>query len=307
MRDAFIQSLAKEAEQNPNLVLITGDLGYGVLDKFSQDFPNQFINAGINEQTMMGMAAGYASTGKKVFVYSIGNFSTLRCLEQIRNDVCLMNNPVVVVSVGAGYSYGSQGYSHHALEDIAIMRALPNMEVVVPADPIETDHITRYLTTSSKPAYLRLGKSNEAIYHESNFDFKPGKINELQSGNEGTILFSGSVGGIALEASRQLCRAGTTVAVASVPFISSLDRDYLELASSKGPIVVVEEHSKRGGLSSAILEFASDENLTIKIGMIASEQNDLSLIGDQNYLREVNGISAETVIKRFKAFAAVQD
>jgi transketolase len=118
MRDAFVRTLLMEAEKNPNLILISGDLGFGVLDEFRIKLPKQFINSGVNEQSMMSMAAGIASTGKRVFVYSIGNFSTLRCIEQIRNDVCLMNNPVVVVSVGAGYSYGSMGYTHHALEDI---------------------------------------------------------------------------------------------------------------------------------------------------------------------------------------------
>ena len=132
MRDAFVKSLLEEARKDPNLILITGDLGFGVLDEFQQALPKQFINSGVNEQAMMGMAAGIASTGKRVFVYSIGNFPTLRCIEQIRNDVALMNNPVVVVSVGAGYAYGSQGYTHHALEDIAILRAIPNIEFIVP-------------------------------------------------------------------------------------------------------------------------------------------------------------------------------
>ena len=161
MRDAFVETLLEEAKIDENIILITGDLGFGVLDKFQKELPNQFINSGVNEQTMMGMAAGIASTGKRVFVYSIGNFPTLRCLEQIRNDICLMNNPVVVVSVGAGYAYGPQGYTHHSLEDIAVMRALPNLEVLIPADPAETKSLTRFLTKSHSPSYLRLGKSNE--------------------------------------------------------------------------------------------------------------------------------------------------
>ena len=166
MRDSFANTLLEEAKKNSSIVLVTGDLGFGVLDKFQQELPKQFINAGVAEQTMMGMAAGIASTGKRVFVYSIGNFPTLRCLEQIRNDVCSMNNSVVVVSVGAGYAYGSQGYTHHALEDIAIMRALPNMDILVPADPQEASLLTTHLANTQKPSYLRLGKSKEAIIHK---------------------------------------------------------------------------------------------------------------------------------------------
>ena len=304
MREAFVEKLSEEALQNPDIVLITGDLGYGVLDKFSSNFPNQFINAGINEQTMMGMAAGYASTGKKVFVYSIGNFSTLRCLEQIRNDVCLMDNSVVVVSVGAGYAYGSQGYTHHALEDLAIIRALPNIDVISPADPLETSSITKFLCSSEKPAYLRLGKSKDVAIHNRPFSFSHGKILEVDSGSDGTILFTGSVGSIALKAQEELSKSGFSVAVASVPFLSSLDSEYLSAAFKKGPVVTVEEHGKRGGLGSAILEHASEAGIFTRIGIIASIQDNLSLVGDQDFLRVANGITSENITKKYMALVA---
>jgi transketolase len=305
MREAFVDKLTEEAARNPDIVLITGDLGYGVLDKFSSNFPNQFINAGINEQSMMGMAAGYASTGKKVFVYSIGNFSTLRCLEQIRNDICLMDNSVVVVSVGAGYAYGSQGYTHHALEDLAIMRALPNIDVISPADPLETTLITEFLCTSKRPAYLRLGKSKDVAIHKQLNSFSPGRIFEVHSGTEGTILFCGSVGTVALKAQAELSKSGITVAVASVPFVSSLDGNYLSVAFKKGPVVTVEEHGKRGGLGSAILEYASEIGEFARIGIIASAQENLSLIGDQEFLRETNGITSGNVVQKFMALMEV--
>ncbi len=301
MRDAFVEVLTLEAEHNPDLVLITGDLGYGVLDRFSERFPSQFINSGINEQTMMGMAAGFASTGKKVFVYSIGNFSTLRCLEQIRNDVCLMNNSVVVVSVGAGYAYGSQGYSHHALEDIAIMRSLPNMEVIVPADPLETKLITKFLCDTDKPAYLRLGKSKELHIHTAPIEFAPGKIVEVLSGLDGTILFSGSIGTVALKAHSELADKGINVAVASVPFVSSLDENYLDKAFDKGPVITVEEHGKSGGFGSAILEYASERMTFPKIGIVSSSRENLSLVGDQGFLREANGLSKLSIVEKFMA------
>jgi len=301
MRDTFVRSLLEEARSDPSIILITGDLGYGVLEDFQRELPNQFINAGVAEQTMMGMAAGVASTGKRVFVYSIGNFPTLRCLEQIRNDVCLMNNSVVIVSVGAGYAYGSQGYTHHALEDMAVLRALPNMEVIAPADQRETEILTRMLVKSRKPSYLRLGKSGEPNIHSNVPEIHMGKFVEIFPGNQGTLIFSGSIGTIALAAREVLAERGLDVAVVSAPFVSTLDTDYLRSASTRGPIVTIEEHSSRGGLGSAILENASQNRISADIRIIASLQKDLSQIGDQKFLRSQNGLTVESVVAQFIA------
>ena len=301
MRDTFVKTLLEAAKNNPDIILMTGDLGYGVLETFQKELPAQFINSGVNEQTMMGMAAGYASTGKRVFVYSIGNFPTLRCLEQIRNDVCLMNNPVVVVSVGAGYAYGSQGYTHHALEDIAVLRALPNMEVIVPADPAETRELTLAIIASRKPTYLRLGKSNEPTIHSTPLKLSFGAINEVSTGTDGTLVFTGSVGVVAVAAAKELAAQGIFVAVASMPFVSTIDVDYLRSALIKGPVIVIEEHSYRGGVGSAVLEIANSSNLQGAIGLIAADQNNLSQIGDQNFLRAANGINVENIVKKFIA------
>jgi transketolase len=301
MRDAFVKTLLEEAKKDKNIILITGDLGFGVLDEFQKELPNQFINSGVNEQAMMGMAAGIASTGKRVFVYSIGNFPTLRCLEQIRNDICLMNNSVVVVSVGAGYAYGPQGYTHHALEDIAVLRALPNMEVVIPADPIETRRVTELLAKSATPSYLRLGKSNEKNINIGEPRITYGKVNEIVSGESGTILFVGSIGTIVIAAAEELLKQGSSVSVASVPFLTSFDKDYLVRAASKGPIVTVEEHSSRGGFGSAIMEFLNKEKIRADIGVIAAFEKNLSQIGSQDFLRELNGLSVSAVVTEFKA------
>ena len=299
MRDAFVKSLLEEAKRDSSIILITGDLGFGVLDEFQKTLPKQFINSGVNEQAMMGMAAGIASTGKRVFVYSIGNFPTLRCIEQIRNDVALMNNPVVVVSVGAGYAYGSQGYTHHALEDIAILRAIPNLEVIAPTDPTETFKLTKYLVKSRKPGYLRLGKSNEPAIHQTDPNVVPGKFIKMADGTDGTILTIGSVSKLALEASNSLKNKGKNIAVYSVPFISDLDLEKLQEISKIGPIVTLEEHSYRGGFGSAILEALSIHQISAKIHLVAANQNNLSQIGDQNFLRSVNGITIENLIKPF--------
>lgn len=301
MRDVFVKTLLEEAKKDKNIILITGDLGFGVLDEFQKELPKQFINSGVNEQTMMGMAAGIASTGKRVFVYSIGNFPTLRCLEQIRNDVCLMNNPVVIVSVGAGYAYGPQGYTHHALEDIAVLRALPNLEVAVPADPLEAKLLTKFLVKSKTPSYLRLGKSNEQDINQGDPVISPGKFNEIIPGESGTLLFVGSIGSIALKAREELGKQGFSVSVASVPFLTNLDREYLTSAASKGPIVTIEEHSSRGGFGSAVLEFLNAENISASVGVIAAEQRELSKIGDQEFLRGQNSLHEKKIIEKFKS------
>ena len=299
MRDTFVETLITEAQRDPSVVLITGDLGFGVLEKFEKALPNQYINVGVAEQAMLGLAAGMASTGKRVFVYSIGNFPTVRALEQIRNDVCYMNNPVVIVSVGAGYSYGSQGYTHHALEDIAVMRALPGMDVLTPADPFETVELTKYLVSSRKPSYLRLGRSGEKQLNSAPPTLKSGELNALLKGNDGSILFTGAIGALALQASEILKSQGKSIGVYSVPFISSLNADALRKIASLGPIVTLEEHSTRGGLGSAILELSSINGIEADIRILGVSQHNLAEIGDQAFLRESNGLTVEKILSTF--------
>jgi len=301
LRDSFINSLLEQAKKDPNIFLITGDLGFGVLEKFQEALPNQFINSGVNEQSMMGLAAGLASTGKKVFVYSIGNFPTLRCLEQIRNDICYMNNPVTIVSVGGGYSYGNQGYTHHALEDVAVMRALPNMEVIIPSDEAETRAITKLIVDLNRPSYLRLSKKVGDDLSEIEIDLEFGKIREIKHGPDGTILFTGSLAELCMESAVGLEADGLKVSVASMPFISSIDLQYLKNASNKGPLIYVEEHSYRGGSGSALLEKIIENDLNIRVKLVAANQVNLANIGTQAYLREINGINKSEIISKYKS------
>jgi len=301
LRDSFINSLLEQAKKDPNIYLITGDLGFGVLEKFQEALPNQFINSGVNEQSMMGLAAGLASTGKKVFVYSIGNFPTLRCLEQIRNDICYMNNPVTIVSVGGGYSYGNQGYTHHAIEDVAVMRALPNMEVIIPSDEAETRAITKLIVDLNRPSYLRLSKKVGDDLSEIEMGIEFGKVREIRHGLDGTILFTGSLAELCMETAVALEEDGFKVSVASMPFISSIDLQYLKNASNKGPLIHVEEHSFRGGSGSALLEKIIENDLNIRVNLVAAKQDNLANIGAQAYLREINGINKSEIISKFKA------
>ena len=301
MRDHFMNALFEAATIDSSICLVTGDLGYGVVDEFALKLPSQFINAGVDEQSMLSMAAGIASTGKRVFVYSIANFPTMRCLEQIRNDVCAMNNAVTVVSVGAGFSYGAHGYSHHAVEDIAIMRALPNINIFSPGDPAEAMWVAKHLTTSNAPSYLRLGKNGEKFFSSPEVELMPGKFREIVCGEDGTILFTGSIGSSALLASSKLREMGKNVSVASVPFISDLDLGYLEKSLLKGPLLTLEEHSPRGGFGSAILEEVHKHPQWNKnrIGILAASQSNISLVGSQDYLRDQNGLGVRSIVEAF--------
>jgi transketolase len=296
LRKAFVDCLTQMAEADEKIILITGDLGFGVLDRFINRFPNQFINAGVTEQSMMSMSAGLASTGYRVFVYSIGNFPTLRCLEQIRNDVCSMNNDVVIVSVGAGYSYGPQGYSHHAIEDLSIMRTLPNMQVLSPCNSYEVTSLTAALCSTSGPAYLRLGQSNEILENLSGSELKEGKFRLLKEGRDGAILFTGGIGEIAIQAANVLAESKIQMAVYSVPYVSFVDEPTLQEIAEFGLILTLEEQVGDGGFGSSIIEKLSDLNILCRTKRFYASRSDLAETGSQKYLQEFNGLSVNKIV-----------
>jgi transketolase len=266
--------------------LLVGDLGYSVVEPFIREFPDRFVNVGVAEQNLTGVAAGLALSGKVVFTYSIANFPTLRCLEQIRNDVCYHNADVKIVAVGAGLSYGALGMTHHGIEDIAILRALPNMKVICPADPTEAELATRAIATVAGPAYLRLGKSGELRIYNSPPAFQIGKAIELRPGRELVILATGSVVRNALGACDRLSQSGIEVGVYSFPTIKPLDRMLvLELASRARIIFTVEEHSSLGGLGSAVAELVAEmPNGRCQLKRLALPETYLYEVGSQEYL-----------------------
>jgi transketolase len=286
------------AENDDRIILVSGDLGYGVLDEYIKKFPRQFINAGVTEQSMMSLSAGLASMGYRVFVYSIGNFPTLRCLEQIRNDVCLMNNPVVIVSVGAGYSYGAQGYSHHALEDLSIMRSLPNLQVLSPCNNFEVTELTKSLCASTEPAYLRLGLANETLENLNRFPIERGKFRLVRNGRDGAILFTGGIGEIAVQAATKLSELGIQLAIYSAPYVSSTDIDTLQEIAKMGLILTLEEQAGDGGFGSSILEKLSDSNTQCRTQRFYAARSDLLESGSQKYLQEFNGLSVNKIVGR---------
>ena len=193
MRTAFIKELCELAEADERIWLICGDLGYSVLEVFADRFPKRYLNAGVAEQNMTGIAAGLALTGKIAVTYSIANFPVMRCLEQVRNDVCYHNLNVKIVSVGGGLAYGSLGYTHHGLEDLAVMSILPNMAVIAPADPVEARAATRAVIARRGPAYLRLGKAGEPVLHKTEIDFQIGRAIRVEQGNDLTLISTGGM------------------------------------------------------------------------------------------------------------------
>ena len=207
MRAAFINTLCDLAERDERSLVADGDLGFSVLEKFEHAWPKRYVNTGIAEQNMAGVAAGLASCGRIVFIYSIANFPTFRCLEQIRNDIAYHDLNVNIVSVGAGFAYGTAGYTHHGIEDLAVMRAIPGMTVVAPADPVETALATAAIARRGGPAYLRLGKSREPVLHTQAPDFEIGKAITVRDGSDITLVSTGSMLQRALACARRAAPA----------------------------------------------------------------------------------------------------
>ena len=260
MRDHFIKCLGTLVEHNPSIMLITGDLGFGVFDEFRKNFSNNFINAGVAEQNMTGLASGLALEGKIVFTYSIANFSTLRCLEQIRNDAAYHNANVKVVSIGGGFSYGPLGISHHATEDLAIMRSIPDITVVSPSGYWETMEATEAIVKTTGTFYLRLDKSAGDDNPSNDEDrFCLGKARTLREGYDYTIIVTGGILEEVLVAHAQLLDQGIQGRIISMHTIKPIDNDSIINASEKtGAVITVEEHTKLGGLGSAVAEVLMD-------------------------------------------------
>jgi transketolase len=298
MRSAFIRTLVELAEQDRRVNLIVGDLGFGVVEPFVERFPRRFVNAGVAEQDMTGIAAGMALCGKVVFTYSIANFPTLRCFEQIRNDVCYHNADVKVVSVGGGLAYGALGVTHHATEDIAVMRALPNMTVVAPGDPLEAELATRALVAQPGPAYLRLGRSGEPLVHSKGIDFQIGKSIQLTEGSDVTLIATGTMLYTAIQVAERLSQEGIQARVLSMHTIKPLDAEaVLAAASETEAIVTMEEHSVLGGLGSAVAEIlAENPEFRVPFKRFGLPPTFTCLVGSQDYLKEAYSLTVTGIL-----------
>lgn len=287
MRDAFTRALMREAESDPKLTLVTGDLGFGVLKPFWETYPDQFINAGIAEQAMTGLAAGLARTGRTVLTYSIGNFPTLRCLEQIRNDCAYHDANVKIVCVGGGFVYGSLGMSHHATEDMAVLRALPGVTVFTPGDPHEVEAIVPVMLKTPGTCYLRLGRGGEPYLHNGPLtDWQMPKALTLREGTDVALLSAGGILTQTLGAADLLKEQGVHAEVVSFPCIKPIDTEKIaQLAQRFRHIVTVEEHNIVGGFGSAVSEVLAEMGAPCKLHRIGMPDEYPSIVGTQQYLR----------------------
>lgn len=297
MRDRFIQRLADLAERDPSVVLITGDLGFGVLDEYRERFPHQFINAGVAEQNMTGLATGLALEGHTVYTYSIANFVFMRCLEQIRNDAAYHDCNVNVVCVGGGMSYGQLGISHHATEDLAIMRSLPGVMVVAPGDDWEAGEATEAVAAHPGVSYLRLDRVGAETATATDDDFKIGTARVVREGNDAAIVTTGGVLGEAVNAADQLAKQGIHCRVISLHTLSPLDVETLLKAGREtGGIITVEEHTIEGGLGGCVAEALLDNGVAPgffqRLGLRGGFA---SAVGCQSYLRQLYGIDSEAI------------
>jgi len=285
MRDRFMTELVQNTKEKDNIVLIIGDLGFSVIEPFADLFPDRFFNAGIAEQNMMSMAAGLASEGMHVFTYSIGNFPTWRCAEQIKNDVDYHNLPVTNVTVGSGVVYGTLGYSHHAVQDLAIMRSLPNMLLLTPSDPNEVSYCMNYIFDHPSPAYLRLGKSGEDILHKTTHKVSPGIPLEIIHRNSGRAIIA--IGHMMKYAKDLiLTKKYSNFALFSLPIWSMLSKKrFASFFSSYDEILIMEDHFIDGGLASWALEsFAKYSKRIPKINIISIKPETSQIVGSESAL-----------------------
>jgi transketolase len=299
MRDVFINELSAIAAQQPEVMLLTADLGFGVLDDFARRFPRQFLNVGIAEQNMTSVATGLALEGAVVFTYSLGNFPTLRCLEQIRNDACYHRARVKIVTVGGGMSYGAVGPSHHATEDLAIMRALPGASVFSPCDEWEAAEVTRAIVNLPGVAYLRLDKSSAPPSHGLGECLQLGRARQIRNGAAATLIATGGILGEVLQAAEMLRAGGIDVRVLSIHSVKPLDVETILAASRQtGGIVTVEEHTLDGGLGGAVAEALLDAGAApgffLRIGLRSCFS---SVVGSQRHLRSVYAMDAPAIAR----------
>lgn len=298
MRTNFINQLIEEARRNEKIFLLVGDLGYHVIEPFAEEFPDRFLNVGIAEQNMAGIAAGLAMTGYNVYFYSIGNFPTIRCLEQIRNDIAYHQANVKVVSVGAGYAYGSLGATHQATEEIGALRVLPNMVVATPGDPLEARAITKISASYDGPMYIRLGKAGEKTVHtEDSINLKNGDICSLitREENQTAVLACGNILDAAL---RQINDENLNYDLYSVPFVKPINKEQLINIVKTHPagLITIEEHQRSCGMGSAIVEvlndlyYEGDIEVFPKVKRIAIPDEFADVVGTQVFLREHEGL-----------------
>jgi transketolase len=296
VRNAFAEEMTRLATTDKRVVVLSGDIGNKLFDKLKAVDEKRFYNCGIAEANMMGVAAGMAMSGLRPFVYTITPFTTTRCFEQIRVDVCYHHAPVVIVGTGSGLSYSELGPTHHSLEDIAILRTLPGMRVLAPCDASELRQALHEVLKDDSPTYIRIGKKGEADIHTTLPKLKLGKVLIIRPGAEVALLCAGNMMADTLKAADLLAAAGVFAEVVSFHTVKPLDTDYLQLAASRFKLLVtVEEHSRIGGFGSAVAEWRMA--LVRNVAQLAFGTDDVFMheVGSQAYARKKYGLTADNI------------
>lgn len=306
MRDTFVARLSELVQENPRIMIITGDLGFGVLTPFAEKFPDHFLNAGVAEQNMTGIATGLALGGRIVFTYSIANFPILRCLEQVRNDAAYHQADVKIVSIGGGFSYGALGMSHHATEDLAIMRAIPEVVVVSPGCLWEVEEATTAIVNTPGVCYLRLDKSHAGRTQREGERFILGKARRLMEGEDLTLVATGGILAVALDAARELEREGIRCRVVSVHSLRPFDRDeILQACRETGGLLTIEEHVVDGGLGGLVAETCLEAGVAPRtFYRIGLRDGFSSIVGSQDYLRKRYGMDRDAIMQKVRDMVA---
>ena len=297
MRVAFCNQLTELAEKDDRVYLITTDTGFTIFDDFQKQFPDRYLNIGISESAMIGLAAGLALAGKIVFLYGIVPFVTMRCFEQIRNDLCMQNLPVKIVGVGEGLTYGGEGATHHSIEDIAVMACLPNMTVVCPGDPVETQKVVKESMTIAGPMYIRLGKSGEKVLCEKNANsIQIGKGNMLRKGEGLGIIATGNMTETALDVADLLKKKGLNPWLVSMHTVKPIDRTLIgELAGNCKLLVTIEEHSTIGGLGSIVSNVITEDKLGVELIKFAIPDQYVDVAGSREFQQDQYGLTPDKI------------
>lgn len=298
MRATFLSSLYEAGQSRDDAIFLTGDLGYKILDGIREGWGNRFYDVGVAEANMASLAAGLAIGGKTVYCYSIVPFLVMRAFEQIRVDVAAHNLKVRFIGVGGGFSYGFEGFTHFGLEDLALMRLLPNMSVVVPADPLEAARLAKLSLDWPGPLYIRLGKSGEPSIHADEPGFQIGRPIVLKSGREAVIVAIGSMVYCAIDAARQLEDDGISATVINFHTLKPLDTNFInDLAKKHDVIVTAEEHYRMSGLGSVFAECLLEFGYKGRFCRIGIPDELDGTIGSCEFLRDHYGLNAAAIRK----------
>ena len=304
MRNDFVRQMLLEMKRDRSIYFLTADLGFKALEPIEKAFPDRFINVGISEQHLIGMAAGLALEGKKVIAYSIAYFSAMRPYEQIRDDVCYHNLDVKIVGAGGGYNYATHGVTHHTVEDLAIMRVLPHMKVLNPGYSWEATEATRAMVRTKGPFYIRLGKSPGIHFEKPSFTFSVGKGFVTKPAWDVVIVSTGNVLDIAMKTAELLeGHSKRSVAVVSIPSIKPLDEALIKKYARRAKgVFTIEEHSTIGGLGSAVKEVLFDAHIRPTFHAFGLPTDEfLKDVGDRDYMLNVVGLTPEKISARIRA------